>query len=209
MKVLVADDHSIVREGLKHYIDTLPNVEIIDEAGTGTEAWNMISNHEYDVVVLDVSMPGMSGIEVLQKIKEKNLRTNVLILSVHSHEQYAVHAYKLGALGYISKESPLEEVRTAIRKVASGGRYITSSFAERMAFNILEPGEKKLHEQLSKRELQVMLMLSRGKSVTEIAKEIFISGKTVSTYRSRILVKMGMKKNADMTIYSIRNNLIE
>jgi DNA-binding NarL/FixJ family response regulator len=154
-------------------------------------------------------MPGMSGIEVLQKIKEKNLRTNVLILSVHSHEQYAVHAYKLGALGYISKESPLEEVRTAIRKVASGGRYITSSFAERMAFNILEPGEKKLHEQLSKRELQVMLMLSRGKSVTEIAKEIFISGKTVSTYRSRILVKMGMKKNADMTIYSIRNNLIE
>ena len=163
----------------------------------------------YDLVILDVSMPGMSGLDVLRKIKERNLHTRVLILSVHPQEQYAIHAFKMGASGYLSKDSAFEELTLAIRKIASGGRYIASAFAEKLAFNGYDSGTCKLHEKLSEREFQVMVMLAKGKSVTEIAKEIFISDKTVSTYRARILEKMGMKKNAELTMYAIKNNLIE
>ena len=209
MKVLIADDHSIVREGLKQYVKTLDEVKLIDEAVDGNEAWEKIKNGNYDLVILDVSMPGMSGLDVLQKIKERNLPTRVLILSVHPQEQYAFHAFKLGASGYLSKDSASEELTLAIKKIATGGRYIASAFAEKLAFNGFDPGEELPHEKLSVREVQVMLMLAKGKSVTEISKEIFISDKTVSTYRARILEKMGMKKNAELTIYAIKNNLIE
>jgi two-component system invasion response regulator UvrY len=206
MKVLIADDHSIVREGLKQYVKTLDEVTLIDEAAEGNEAWKKIKNGRYDLVILDVSMPGMSGLDVLRNIKEKNLQTRVLMLSVHPQEQYAIHAFKLGASGYISKDNAFEELTLAIRKIVSGGRYIGNAFAEKLAFN----GYDRLpHEKLSEREYQVMVMLAKGKSVTEISKEVFISGKTVSTYRARILEKMGMKKNAELTIYAIKNNLIE
>jgi two-component system, NarL family, invasion response regulator UvrY len=209
MKILLADDHSVVREGLKQLVNTLDEVKLIDEASNGNEAWLMIRDGNYDLVILDVSMPGMSGLDVLQKIKERNLKTPVLILSVHPQEQYAIHAFKMGALGYISKDSAFEELTLAIKKIASGGRYIGSVFAEKLAFNGSDPDNHPLHEKLSEREFQVMIMLAKGKSVTEISKEIFISDKTVSTYRVRILEKMGMKKNAELTIYAIKNNLIE
>jgi DNA-binding NarL/FixJ family response regulator len=209
MKILIADDHSIVREGLKQYVKTLDEVKLIDEAVEGNEAWTKIKDGEYDLVILDVSMPGMSGLDVLQKIKERNLPTRVLILSVHPQEQYAFHAFKLGASGYLSKDSASEELTIAIKKITSGGRYIAASFAEKLAFNGFDSSEKLPHEKLSGRELQVMVMLAKGKSVTEISKEIFISSKTVSTYRTRILEKMGMKKNAELTMYAIKNNLIE
>jgi DNA-binding NarL/FixJ family response regulator len=160
-------------------------------------------------VILDVSMPGMSGLEVLQKIKERNLKTPVLILSVHPQEQYAIHAFKSGASGYISKDSAFEELTLAIKKIVSGGRYIGSAFAEKLAFNGYDSDIHEPHEKLSEREFQVMIMLAKGKSVTEIAKEIFISDKTVSTYRTRILEKMGMKKNAELIMYAIKKNLIE
>ena len=209
MKILIADDHSIVREGLKQYVKTLDEVKLIDEAVDGNEAWAKIKDGSYDLVILDVSMPGMSGLDVLRNIKERNLQTRVLILSVHPQEQYAIHAFKLGASGYLSKDSAFEELTLAIKKIASGGRYIASAFAEKLAFNGYDSGTRTLHEKLSEREFQVMVMLAKGKSVTEIAKEIFISDKTVSTYRARILEKMGMKKNAELTMYAIKNNLIE
>jgi DNA-binding NarL/FixJ family response regulator len=209
MKILIADDHSIVREGLKQYVKTLDEVKLIDEAVDGNEAWTKIKDGRYDLVILDVSMPGMSGLDVLRKIKEKNLQTRVLILSVHPQEQYAIQAFKMGASGYLSKDSAFEELTLAIKKIASGGRYIASAFAEKLAFNGYDSDTRKLHEKLSEREFQVMVMLAKGKSVTEIAKEIFISDKTVSTYRVRLLEKMGMKKNAELTMYAIKNNLIE
>ncbi len=209
MKILIADDHTIVREGLKHYVATLDEVEGIDEAADGNTAWGMIKDCTYDLVILDVSMPGMSGLDILRKMKELNLQTRVLILSVHPQEQYAIHSFKLGASGYISKDSAFEELTLAIRKIASGGRYVTSAFAEKMAFSGYDSDTRSPHERLSEREFQVMIMLANGKSITEIAKEIFISDKTVSTYRTRILQKMGIKNNAGLTIYGIKNNLIE
>jgi two-component system invasion response regulator UvrY len=209
MKILIADDHSIVREGLKQYVKKLDEVNLIDEAVNGNEAWAKIKDVAYDLVILDVSMPGMSGLDVLQKIKEKNLQTHVLILSVHPMEQYAVRAIKMGASGYLSKDSAFEELTVAIKKIASGGRYIGNAFAEKLAFSGLDPSNGFPHEKLSEREFQVMVMLATGKSVTEISKEIFLSDKTISTYRIRILEKMGMKKNAELTLYAIKNNLIE
>jgi two-component system, NarL family, invasion response regulator UvrY len=209
MKILIADDHSIVREGLKQYVKTLDEVKLIDEAVNGEEAWTKIKDGDYDLVILDVSMPGMSGLGVLQKMKERNLKTPVLMLSVHPQEQYAIHAIKMGASGYISKDSAFEELTFAIKKIASGGRYISTAFAEKLAFNDSDPDTCRYHEKLSQREFQVMIMLAKGKSVNEISKEVFISNKTVSTYRTRILVKMGMKKNAELTMYALKNNLIE
>ena len=209
MKILIADDHPIVREGLKQYVKTIDEIRSIDEAIDGNDAWAKIKDGDYDLVILDVSMPGMSGLDVLRKIKEKNLQTRVLILSVHPQEQYAIHAFKMGASGYLSKDSAFEELTLAIKKIASGGRYVASAFAEKLAFNGYDSGTHTLHEKLSEREFQVMVLLAKGKSVTEISKEIFISDKTVSTYRARILEKMGMKKNAELTMYAIKNNLIE
>jgi DNA-binding NarL/FixJ family response regulator len=209
MKVLIADDHSIVREGLKQYVMTLDEVKSIDEAVNGNEAWAKIKAGNYDLVILDVAMPGMSGLDVLQKIKSRNIKTSVLILSVYPQEQFAIRAFKLGASGYISKDCAFEELILAIKKITAGGRYIASAFAEKLALNGFDSPSRMLHEQLSGRELQVMLMLAKGESVVEIAKEIFISDKTVSTYRTRILEKMGMKKNAELTMYAIKNNMIE
>jgi DNA-binding NarL/FixJ family response regulator len=209
MKILIADDHSVVREGLKQCVRTLDEVRLIDEAVDGNDAWTKIKGGDYDLVILDVSMPGMSGLEVLQKIKERNLQTNILILSVHPQEQYAIHSFRLGASGYISKDNAFEELTIAIKKIASGGKYIGKAFAEKFVFNGFDFNERMPHEKLSEREFQVMVMMAKGKSVTEIAKEVYISDKTVSTYRTRILKKMGFKKNAELTIYAIKNNLIE
>ena len=209
MKILIADDHSIVREGLKQYVKTLDEVKLIDEAVNGDEAWTKIKAGNYDLVILDVAMPGMSGLDVLQNIKSRNIKTHVLILSVYPQEQFAIRAFKMGASGYISKDSAFEELILAIKTITSGGRYIASAFAEKLALDGFNSDTHNLHEKLSERELQVMVMLAKGKSVTEISKEIFISDKTVSTHRAHILEKMGMKKNAELTIYAIKNNLIE
>lgn len=209
MNILIADDHSIVREGLKQYVKTLDDVTLIKEAVNGIEAWARIKDGDIDLVIMDVSMPGMSGLDVLRKVKERDMKVRVLILSVYPQEQYAIQAFKLGAYGYLSKDTAFEELSLAIKKIASGGRYISSAFAEKLAFNGFDTDTHAIHEKLSEREYQVMILLAKGKSVAEISKEIFISGKTVSTYRTRILEKMGMKKNAELIMYAIKNNLIE
>jgi DNA-binding NarL/FixJ family response regulator len=209
MKVLIADDHSIVREGLKQYIKTIEEVRVIDEAVNGNEAWEKIKEFGYDVVILDLSMPGMSGLDVLRNIKEKNMNTRVLILSVHPMEQYAIQAFKMGASGYLSKDSAYGELTLAIKKIALGGRYVAASFAEKLVFDNNDSAARSPHEKLSKREFQVMIMLAEGKHITEIAKKLFLSEGTVSTYRFRILQKMGLKNNAELTMYSIKNSLIQ
>jgi len=209
MKILIADDHAIVREGVKQIVKTLPEVTLIDEVSEGNEALVKIREVGYDLVILDISMPGMSGLDILQNISQRKIVTRVLILSLHPQEQYAIRAFKLGASGYLSKDSTFEELTVAIRKIATGGKYISSSFAEKLFFTDPEQGSENLHDTLSEREFQVMIMLAEGKTVLEIAKEIFISDKTVSTYRSRIMEKMGIKKNAYLTLYAIRHNLIQ
>jgi len=209
MKILIVDDHAIVREGVKQIVKTLPEVHQIDEASDGKEALAKLSNTHYDLAILDISMPEITGLDLLQHLKNKNIRTNVLMLSFHPQEQYAVRAFKLGASGYISKDSAFEELTIAIRKIAAGGKYVSAAFAEKLLFNEVSSSNQLLHESLSEREFQVMIMLAKGKSATEIAAEIFISDKTVTTYRTRIMEKMKMKKNAELTIYAIKNKLIE
>ncbi|MEA4976867.1 MAG: response regulator transcription factor [Paludibacter sp.] len=209
MKILIADDHAIVREGVKQIIKTLPEVELIDEVSDGNIAYTKILSTNYDLVVLDISMPGITGLDLLQRLKNKDIKTNVLILSFYPQEQYAIRAFKLGASGYLSKDSASEELSLAIRKIAAGGKYVSSALAEKILFQDIELDGKLPHEQLSEREFQVMIMLAKGKSLVEIGQEIFISDKTVSTYRMRILEKMGLKNNTDITIYALKNHLIE
>ena len=209
MKVLIADDHSVVREGLKQILDKIDNVSTVEEAQDGHEALDKIEKNSYDLVILDISMPGISGLDILQTMKNRKKKAHVLILSVHPQEQYAIRALRLGASGYLSKSSVYEELASAINKVSAGGKYISSALAEQIVFEKKGDLDKTPHEKLSEREFQIMCMIARGKSLIEIAHELFISDKTVSTYRTRILEKMGMKKNAELTLYAIKNSLIE
>lgn len=209
MNILIADDHAIVREGVKQIIKTLPEVNLIDEASDGNIAYTKILSKNYDLVVLDISMPGITGLDLLQRLKNKDIKTNVLILSFYPQEQYAIRAFKLGASGYLSKDSASEELSLAIRKIAAGGKYVSSALAEKILFQDIELDGKLPHEQLSEREFQVMIMLAKGKSLVETGQELFISDKTVSTYRMRILEKMELKNNTDITIYALKNKLIE
>ena len=209
MKILIADDHSIVREGVKQIVKNLSEIKLIEEVSDGNEAFAKICSTDYDLVILDISMPGMSGLDVLQRMKDRNISTRVLMFSFYPQEQYAIRAFKLGASGYLSKDSAFEELALAIRKIAAGGRYVSAALAERLIFQ--DPGMdgKMPHDQLSSREFQVLILLAKGKSVTEIANALFISDKTVSTYKTRIMDKMGMKTNADLTMYAMKNKLIE
>jgi two-component system, NarL family, invasion response regulator UvrY len=209
MKVLLADDHAIVRGGLRQIIKMNNAASTIDEAEDGHEALAKIEGNKYDLVILDIHMPGLSGFDILKIMQTRNEKANVLILSIHPQEQYAVRALNLGASGYLCKDCIYEELESAIKKIAEGGRYISSALAKKIVFDKKGNVIKLSHEKLSEREFQIMCMLARGISVKEIADELYISDKTVSTYRSRIFGKMGMTKNTDLTLYTFRNNLIE
>jgi len=209
MKILIADDHSVVREGLKIILKGLNLACIIDEAKDGKEALDKIITGGYDFIIMDISMPILSGLDVLQTLKNKNQKEKILILSMHPQEQYAIRVLRLGASGYLSKESASEELVLAINKISAGGKYISSEIAEKLVFSFNDLPGTSLHEHLSEREFQIMLLLAKGISLTEIGKQLFISDKTVSTYRFRLMEKMGMKKNAELTLYAIKNNMIE
>ncbi|HET9571403.1 MAG TPA: response regulator transcription factor [Bacteroidales bacterium] len=209
MKVLIADDHAIVREGVKQIVKTLPEVKLIEEVSDGIQAFAKICETNYDIVILDISMPGMTGLDVLQRMKDRDIKTKVLIFSFYPQEQYAIRAFKLGASGYLSKDSAFEELAMAIRKINAGGKYISVALAEKLIFQDAGMEGKLPHETLSEREFQIMIQLAKGRSVTDIAHTLFISDKTVSTYKMRVLEKMNMKTNADLTMYAIKNNLIE
>jgi len=209
MNILIADDHAIVREGVKQIVRGLPEVKLIEEVSDGNEAFAKICSTPYDVVILDISMPGMTGLDILQRMKDRNISARVLMFSFYPQEQYAIRAFKLGASGYLSKDSAFEELAAAIRKIASGGRYVSAALAERLIFRDSERDDKPLHESLSEREFQILMLLARGKSVTEISHALYLSDKTVSTYRTRLLEKMNLKTNADLTMYALKNKLIE
>lgn len=209
IKILIADDHAIVREGLKQIVADTSDMIVTAEASDGHEVLALISQDNYDVVVLDMAMPGLTGLDILKQIKRETPELPVLILSVHPEEQYAVRSLKAGASGYLTKERAPDELITAIRKVSMGGKYITSSLAEKLAFELEVDAEKPPHKTLSDREFQVMCMIAKGRTIKNIAEELFLSPKTVSTYRSRILEKMKMKSNEELTHYVINNHLID
>ncbi|OPY09385.1 MAG: Response regulator UvrY [Syntrophaceae bacterium PtaB.Bin095] len=208
IKILIADDHPIVRAGFKQVIADTPDMLVADEAGNGQEVLNLIGKKDYDLVLLDISMPGRSGLEILKDLKSEKPKLPVLILSIYPEEQYAVRALRAGASGYMTKASAANELIAAIRKISAGGKYISASLAEKLAFYLDGDATRPPHETLSDREYQVMLMIASGKTVTEIADELCLSVKTISTYRTHILEKMKMKNNAEITLYAVQNKLV-
>ena len=209
LRVLVADDHEVVRKGLmKVLAETLQPVKV-DEARDGTEAVGKAWKGEYDLVVLDLKMPGKSGLDALKEIKQHRPKLPVVILSMHPEEQFAIRAMRAGASGYLTKESAGDELVLAIRKALKGEKYISSSLAEILAGQLDSDPDKPPHETLSDREYQVMLLIASGKPVGVIARELKLSVKTVSSYRANILLKTRMKNNAEITHYAIRNKLVD
>ena len=206
LRILTIDDHEVVREGIKGIFTS--DTEKFGEARSGAEALELVRTHDWDVAVLDISLSGRSGLEVLKEIKQIRPRLPVLMLSMHAEAQYAIRAFKAGAAGYVSKGSSRDELRAAILKVIKGGRYVSSELAEQMVVD-LAGAHKAPHETLSDRELEVLCLIASGRTVNEIASHLALSDKTLSTDRRRILDKMAMKTNAELTTYVIRNNLIE
>ena len=207
IKVLIADDHALVREGLKQVIGQHSDIEVTGEAKNGQEALEKVWKEEFDVVLLDISMPGRSGMDILKEIKSAKPKLYVLMLSMHPEKQYAVRALKAGASGYLTKESAPDELIDAIRRVSMGLKYVTISLAEKLAAELGDDQNKPLHEQLSDREFQVMVKIAKGNTVKEIAANLSLSVKTISTYRTRVLEKMNMKNNSDITSYLMENDL--
>lgn len=208
MKILIADDHAIVRKGLKQIlIDEEKNFEI-DEACNGFEVLEKIVNNRYDILVLDISMPGKSGLDVLKDLRSRGFNIPVLVLSIHAEDQYALRAFRAGASGYVVKNMAPEELVKAVETVHSGKKYITSSLAEKLVEE-LALDERELYKKLSDREFQVFLGIVQGKSSKELGDELNLSIKTISTYRSRILEKMGMNNNIELTRYAVNTGIIE
>ena len=208
IKIIIADDHPLFRRGLKHALEETDDIEVACEADNGDELLSLIKGDEFDMVLLDIAMPGKSGLDLLKQLKSEYPKLPILVLSVYPEEQYAVRFIKAGASGYLTKESASEKLVEAIRKVADGGKYASQTITEKLAFDFSDY-EKPLHERLSDREYQVFGMISVGKSLTEIGKELSLSVKTISTHRTRILEKMKMKKNAELIHYAITRNLLE
>jgi two-component system invasion response regulator UvrY len=208
IKILIADDHAVVRKGVRHILSEFPDDVTASEAGDSYEVIDKIRKNDYDLVLLDIAMPGKDGLEALKEIKIEKPKLPVLILSMFPEEQFALRALKSGASGYLTKESIPEELLKAIKKILRGGKYVSESFSDELLLVLDRDVEKLPHETLSDREYQVMLMIAAGKTRKEIAEKLFLSVKTVSTYRTRILEKMGMKTNADLTNYVNKHNLI-
>lgn len=209
MKVLIADDHPVVRHGLKQILATDTDMTVVGEARNGNEAMELARRLEWDVAVLDYSMPGRSGLELLAEIKREFPQRPVLVLSMHPEELHARRVLKAGGAGYMNKESAGEELAAAIRKVVTGGKYVSAALAERLAVELAPESQKPPHETLSDREYRVMWMLASGKPINRIAKEMFLSPSTVSTYRVRILRKLGVSSNAELVQYAVKHQLIE
>ena len=208
INVLVADDHAVVRKGLVQIISETMDMKVVAEAGTADEVFTEVRSRELDAVVLDLNLGDASGLEVLKNVKAEFEDLPILILSVHPENQYAVRTLRAGASGYLNKDSAPEQLVKAIRRVAEGRRYVSPEVAEELLFQLDADAEGPLHERLSDREFQVMRLLASGKTVSEIADMLALSVKTVSTYRSRVLDKMNMKNNAELTHYAIKNELV-
>ncbi len=207
INILIADDHPLFRQGLKNAFSETPDIEVVDEAENGNDVLGKVREHDLSLVLLDISMPGKGGLEVLKQLKSEHPKIPVLILSVYQENQYAIRFIKAGASGYLTKESSIDTLLDAVRKVAQGGNYASADITEKLAFDFLNI-DKPLHELLSDREYQVFSMIATGKSLTEIGKDLSLSVKTISTHRTRILDKMRMKKNAELIHYAIQHELL-
>jgi len=205
----VVDDHAVVREGLKRIIAENPGMAVTAEAGDGHEALKVIQSEPCDVVLLDITMPNRNGLDVLKQLHSESPRLPVLVLSMHAEDQYAVRVLRAGAAGYLTKESAPAKLVQAIRKVVRGGKYVSPTLAEKLVFDLDSDATKAPHQILSDREYQVLCMIASGKTVTQIADELTLSVKTISTYRVRILEKLSMKNNAELTRYAIKEGLVE
>ena len=208
MNVLICDDHKIMREGLRKILQQLPIISSIEEAANASELIQLFKQVSFDIVLLDISLPDVSGMEVLQMIKSKWENTNVLMLTMRSQTQYAIRAHKLGASGYLTKDISSEELLNAIKTVAKGKKYISKSLADSMLNTLYLEKEQWKHDSLSAREFEILIQLANGVTLSAIGGELSISSKTVSTYRTRILKKMGLNNNSCLTKYCLENNLI-
>ena len=209
MRILIADDHAVVRQGLKQILAAEFKQAVFGEASTGQQALELVWRESWDVLVLDITMPGQSGLDVLKAVKKSRPRLPVLMLSMHPEDQFAVRMLKSGAAGYMTKESAPAELVGAVQKVVSGGRYVSPALAEKMAAFLALDVQSSPHERLSDREFLVLRLIASGKTVGEIARELSLSVKTVSTYRTRILEKTGLRNSAELTHYAIQNQLVE
>jgi len=209
IKILVVDDHPLIRLGIRRLLDDVPDIEVSAEAENGDAALMLIKLHQPDIVLLDMKMPGIDGWEVARRLKKTNPKVNIIILSGIAIELFPVHILQLGAMGYLSKESSVDEIILAIRKVAQGERYIDTKIAQEIAINRLHMSEKTPFERLSEREMQVMLMLSKGQTVPSIAKNLFLSTKTVNGYRYRMFEKLGIKNDVELIYLAMKHKMIE
>ncbi len=208
LKILIVEDHAIVRDGLKLILTENLSIEEIGEARDSQEAIRLVRENDWDLVLLDINIPGKSGLEVLNEMRPAYPKLPILILSMHSENQFAIRTLKAGADGYVTKERASDELINAIQKVLSGGKYISPSLAEKLAVELNHDSNKALHENLSDREYEIMYLIASGKAVSNIAETLCLSVKTISTYRSRTLEKMKMKTNAELIHYAIRNQLV-
>jgi two-component system, NarL family, invasion response regulator UvrY len=207
--VLIVDDHEVVRDGVKNILGAQASPISFGEASTAPEALRLITEQNWDLVILDLSLDGRNGLELLKQLKQIDSELPVLILSMHSEEQYARRAFKAGAAGYVTKDSSRTELMEAVNKVIDGGRYVSATLAERLVIDIQRNTSRPLHEGLSDREFEVMCLIASGKTVSEIGEFLSLSDKTISTYRARILEKMGMRTNAELMRYAIRHKLVD
>jgi DNA-binding NarL/FixJ family response regulator len=207
IRVVVADDHPIVREGVRQILERAGDIAVVAEAGDGAELIRKVSQGNFDVVILDISMPGRDGIDVLKQLRYEDPKVRVLIMSIHPEELFAIRALKAGAAGYLTKESVSDELVVAVRRVMRGGRYISERLAEQILHELEGDPGKPPHAALSDRELEVLLMIAAGKSLTRIAEDLSLSVKTIATYRARILEKMNMRTNAEIIRYVIQRGL--
>jgi DNA-binding NarL/FixJ family response regulator len=208
IRVLIVDDHAILRRGLRALLSDEFADAKFGEASNSEQALEQLGKEEWDVALLDITLPGKSGLDLLKELEAARPRLPILVLSVHPEDQFAVRALKAGAAGYMTKESAPEELVQAIRKILAGGRYVSPTLAEKFAFRVRKDFTRAPHEALSDREYEIMCRIASGKTVTEIAGELSLSVKTISTYRARILEKLGVKNSAEITRYAIRNGLV-
>jgi len=209
IRILVADDHTLVREGLKQILQSAADFQVAGEASNGLEVLAQLKQEQWDVLLLDMSMPGRSGIELIKQIKEEKPRLPILVLTMHGEQQYAIRAFKAGVAGYLTKESASAELVSAVRKVASGGVYVSVAIAEKLALNLSPQTEELPHQRLSDREFDVFRRLVSGQTVSEIGDALSVSVKTVSTHKTRILQKMEMQNQTELIRYAISHNLVD
>lgn len=209
IRILIADDHTLVREGLKQILASAGDVVVAAEAVDGDQALARVRSEEFDLALLDLSMPGLSGIELIKRLKLEKPRLRILVLSMHGEQQYAVRAYKAGASGYLTKDSASAQLVAAIRKIAAGGVYISPAAAEQLALGAMPGGSALPHNALSNREFEVLRLIVAGGSLTDIAQSLHLSVKTVSTHKTRILQKMNLSSTADLVRYALEHQLLD